>query len=180
MSRMEKVCSTSSLSMSFSSRVSSFYSSMSWTRWRNTHAFTIVRIKSTENLSNIWACIRHLGLSFFTLSKSLHLIFDLFENRCWSCRHAIEILYILAKFIRQIFFDGFNKEIQVLHIVLYLCRWSSTLRSSSRINLILDNLILNLNSLLLLQVFLLINSGWSSFLATGWSSSGRCTKVFLS
>jgi hypothetical protein len=74
-------------------------------------------------LSHIRAGIAHICFriqlaSSTTLSHSFDLILHFLEDRCWSCRHAVEVLHVqLCEFVTEIFLDGFDKEVQVSHVV---------------------------------------------------------------
>ena len=79
-----------------------------------------MRIKSTQNLGDIRASIRHLSLLLFTLCESFHLVFDLFQYGGGRSRHTVEIFHILGKLVRKIFFDSLDEEVQILHVILHV------------------------------------------------------------
>ena len=79
-----------------------------------------MRVKSTENLSNIGASVGHLGLGFFILSKCLHLVFYFLQNRGGGRGHRIEVLEVLGELVREVFLNSLDKEVQVFHVILHL------------------------------------------------------------
>lgn len=133
-------------------------------------------IKLTQNLCHVWTGVWHLcfNIEFGKFIKilrrqCLHLVFNLFQDRCWCSGHAIEVFEIEFMLIVLVFLYSLNKVVEISHILqcFLLILWVQLVR---------------LIKILLLAIVIQVSRCWlciTTFLSTWWAPSWRSWKILL-
>jgi len=87
-------------------------------RWK---FFFVLNVKLPQDMWDIGTRVCHLSFDIVLvvlLCQFLYLIFNLFQYRCRSCWHWVEVFHCqLVELLTQVFFNRFNKEIQISHVM---------------------------------------------------------------